>query len=96
MICELAAREPERNFNNIILERTIEYNTYPISKFHGKESNAAKETDSICTSYRERMKKTEVCVWSAHMPTCSSHVLSHVSARHMCFSYGTSFYAVTT
>ena len=63
---------PNERLSNIVLEGTIEYNTYPASQFHGKESNATSEIES---TWKERPK----CTWPAYMLTCSPNVLSHVS-----------------
>ena len=70
---------PNERLNNIIFERTIEYNTYPASKFHDKRIQLylwARGT------WKERPKST----WPTHVLTCSSQVIT-------CLSYGTSLLA---
>ena len=62
-----AHREPERTFNNITLERTIEYNTTQPQNSTAKESNATSEIES---TLKEGLKST----LPAHVLTCSSHV----------------------
>ena len=72
---------PNERLNNIILERTIEYNTTQPQNSTAKESNATSEIES---TWKERPKST----WPTHVLTCSSQVIT-------CLSYGTSLLAVT-
>ena len=72
---------PNERLNNIILERTIEYNTTPPQNSTAKESNATPEIE--CT-WKERPKST----WPTHVLTLSSQVIT-------CLSYCTSLLAVT-
>ena len=67
--------------NNMILERTIEYNTTQPQNSTAKESNATSEIES---TWKERPKST----WPTHVLTCSTQVIT-------CLSYGTSLLAVT-
>ena len=65
---------PNERFNNIILERTIEYNTNQPQKFHGKRIQRYHWV--LRGTWKERPKST----WPTHVHTCSSQViLSHVS-----------------
>ena len=73
---------PNERFNNIILERTIEYNTTQPQNSTAKESNATPEIES---TWKERPKST----WPPHVLTCSSHVIT-------CLSCGISLLVVTT
>ena len=67
--------------SNIILEKTIEYNTTQPENSTAKESNATSEIES---TWKERPKFT----WPTHELTCSSQVIT-------CLSYGTNLLAVT-
>ena len=72
---------PSERLNNIILERTIEYNTTSASKFHGK----------IIQRYlwdREHMERKTKVHMAYSLLTCSSQAIT-------CVSYGTSFLAAT-
>ena len=60
---------PNERLNNIILERTIQYNTTQPQNSTAKESNAISEIQS---TLKERPKST----LPAHVLTCLSHVLS--------------------
>ena len=71
---------PNERLNNIILERTIEYNTTQPQNSTAKESNA---TSEIKSTWKERPKST----WPTHC--------SHVRHKLSRLSYGTSFLAVT-
>ena len=72
---------PNERLNNIILERTIEYDTTQPQNSTAKESNPTFEIES---TWKERPKST----WPAHMRTCLSHALSRLG-------YGTTLLAVT-
>ena len=58
---------PNERLNNIILERTIEYNTTQPQNSTAKDSNA---TSEIVSTWKERAKST----WPTHVLTCSSQV----------------------
>ena len=65
---------PNERLNNIILERTIKYNTYPASKFHGKRI----QRYLWDREHMETNPKVYMACSHAHMfVTC--HVFSHVS-----------------
>ena len=72
---------PKERLNNIILEKTIEYNTTQPQNSTAKESNATSEIES---TWKERPKYT----WRTHVLTCSPQVI-------VCLSYSTSLLAVT-
>ena len=73
---------PNERLNNIILERTIEYNTNQPQNSTAKESNATPEIES---TWKERPKST----WPTNLLTCSSQVIT-------CLSYSISLLVVTT
>ena len=70
---------PNERLNNIILERTIEYNTTQPPNSTAKESIATSEIQAH--GKKQQSPPT-------HMLTCSSQVIT-------CLSYGTSLLAVT-
>ena len=61
---------PNEHLNNIILERTIEYNTTQPQNSMVMESNA---TSKIESTLKEGLKST----LPAHMLTCSTHFTGH-------------------
>ena len=73
---------PNERLSNIILERTIKYNTTQPQNSTAKESNATLR--SKAHGKTERLKST----WPAHMLTCASQVIT-------CLRYDTSLLAMT-
>ena len=71
--CEINKLFVSRNerLNSIILERTIEFNTYPASKFHGKRIQPYLWD-------REQMEERTKYTWPTYVLTCSPHVITHV------------------
>ena len=61
------------NIFHILLERTIEYYTYPASKFHVKRIQCA--TSEIESAWKGRPKFT----WPANRLTCSPRLITRLS-----------------
>ena len=62
-----------KRLNHIILERNIEYSTYPVSNFDRKKLNPM----VAFRTHKERsnISRKDALTWPAHMITNSSHVL---------------------
>ena len=81
-----------KRLNNIILERTIEYSTYPVSKFHGKKVNPM-----VAFRTHTKISRKDALTWPAHMlpkfVTCLSNSTSLLAVIHPCkYQAGWSFW----
>ena len=66
-----------KRINNIILERNIEYSTYPGLKFHGKKVNPT----LVLRTHRKKDQRSAAKTRSHGLLTCSQirHVFCHMS-----------------